>query len=215
MKAKVLPLVALAFLLHASATAQSSRPATPEEQQFAREKIETAARAMSSMTCDFKQTKELSILDERIVSTGRMFYRRDNRLRWEYLSPYTYTFILNDKKILTRTENTRNVVDVKSSRLFQEIVRIMMSSVSGNGLTDEKRFAATFTRGKDATWSVTLVPLQREIKKMFSSIELTFNEKDFSVENVKMNEPNGDATLVELSGKLFNAAIEDEVFAID
>lgn len=214
MKTKRLSLLALVLFLHAAATAQSARPATPEERQFVMENIEKAAREMSSLTCDFKQTKDLSILDEKMISTGCVYYRRDSRLRWEYLSPYAYTFILNDKKILTRTGETRNVIDVKSSKLFQEIVKIMMSSVNGSGLTDEKRFAATYLRG-DATWTVILLPLQREIKKMFSTIELTFNATDYTVDRVKMSEPNGDVTLVELSGKHFNITLDDEIFDMD
>jgi outer membrane lipoprotein carrier protein len=207
-----LPLLLL--LVHAGSRAQSPVPATGDEQRFMLEKIEEASRKMTSLTCDFVQEKELSILDERMVSTGRMYYRQDNRLRWEYLSPYLYTFILNDKRILMQTGMSRNVVDVKSSKLFQEIVKIMMNSVNGRGLTDVKSFTAAFYRA-GAAWKVSLVPVQRETRKVFSAIELTFNATDYTVDEVKMDEPNGDATLIRLSNKRFNEPLDDETFAID
>jgi outer membrane lipoprotein carrier protein len=194
--------------------AQPLAPATKEQQQLMLEKIEASSKKMKSLICDFEQTKELSILNEKMVSKGKMYYRQENCLRWEYVSPYTYTFVLNDNKILMQTGKSRNVMDVKSSKLFQEVVKMMVNSINGNGLTDIKNFtAAYYWSGKE--WKITLTPLQKEVKKMFSVIELTFNVKDYTVDQVKMNEPNGDTTLIRLSGKQFNLKIEDEKFAID
>lgn len=204
----------LLLLAHAGGRAQPLVPATGDERRVMLEKIEESSRAMTSLACDFVQEKDLSILDERLVSTGRMYYRRDNRLRWEYLAPYLYTFVLNDEKILMQTGMSREVVDVKSSKLFREIVKIMMSSVNGRGLTDAKSFTVAFYRA-GAAWKVVLVPVQRETRKVFSAIELTFNTADYTVDEVRMDEPNGDATLVKLSNKRFNAALDDETFAID
>jgi outer membrane lipoprotein-sorting protein len=207
-------LFALASLLPAGAGAQAFLPVADGEERVVRERIAEASREMVSLTCDFKQTKELSILDEKMLSVGRLYYRQANRLRWEYLSPYRYTFILNDKKILMEAETSRNVIDVQSSNLFQEIVRIMMSSINGDGLADIRSFTAAYYRGEGA-WRVTLVPVRREIKKIFSLIELTFNTNDYTVDSVRMEEPNGDATFIELSAKQFNTGLADEVFTID
>jgi outer membrane lipoprotein carrier protein len=214
MKRKDLFLLIVAFIFGATLQAQQLVPAMEEERQFMLEKIEASSAKMKTLVCDFEQTKELSLLEEQMISQGKMFYRQDRYLRWEYLSPYIYTFILNDKKILMQTEKSRNVVDVKSSKLFQEVVKIMMSSVNGKGLTDTKNFNATYYRS-EAAWKIILVPLQKEMKKIFSFIELTLNVEDYTVDQVKMEEPNGDATLIRLWNKQFNLKIDDEKFAVD
>lgn len=202
------------FISGANLQAQQAVPATKDEQQYMLEKIEASSAKMNTLVCDFEQTKELSLLDEKMISKGKMFYRQDRYLRWEYLSPYIYTFILNDKKILMQTEKSRNVVDVKSSKLFQEVVKIMMSSVNGKGLTDTKNFHATYYRG-EKEWKIILIPLQKEMKKIFSLIELILNVEDYTVDQVKMEEPNDDTTLIRLWNKQFNLKIDDEKFAID
>jgi outer membrane lipoprotein carrier protein len=194
--------------------AQPFVPATDGQRQLMREKIEASSAKMESLVCDFVQTKELSVLDEKMVSKGRLYYRNDRCLRWEYLSPYLYTFVLNDRKILMQTEKSRNVVDVSSGKLFREVVKIMMNSISGNGWADSESFRAAYYWG-EREWKITLVPLQKELKKMFSLVELTLNVKDYTVDQVKMDEPNGDFTLIRLSGKQFNPKIEDEKFAVD
>jgi outer membrane lipoprotein-sorting protein len=207
-------LFGLLLLLPAAAAGQATVPATGEERQVMLEKITAAARGMTSLACRFTQVKELSMLEERMVSRGEMFYRQDNCLRWEYLSPYLYTFVLNETRVLVQGEQGRNVVDVQSSRLFREIVKIMMSSVNGRGLEDTRAFTATCYRDAGA-WRVTLVPVQRETRRVFSVIELTFNVEDYSVDRVRMEEPNGDTTVIELSGKRFNTTLDDALFTID
>jgi outer membrane lipoprotein carrier protein len=214
MRKKILFLLTVACTFAITLQAQQLVSATKAQQQLMLEKIAASSVKMKSLVCNFEQTKELSILNEKMISKGKMYYRQENCLRWEYFSPYTYTFVLNNKKILMQTEKTRNVIDIKSNKLFQEVVKIMMNSISGNSLTDVKSFQAAYYWG-EKEWKITLVPLQKEIKKMFSLIELTLNVKDYTVDQVRMDEPNGDSTLIRLSGKQFNLKIEDEKFAID
>jgi outer membrane lipoprotein-sorting protein len=194
--------------------AQTSKQVSKEEQQDMLEKITAASQKMQSLLCDFEQTKELSILNEQMISKGKLYYRNDNCLRWEYLSPYSYVFVLNKQKILMQAENSRSVTDVKSSRFFQEIVKIMMNGISGSGLNDRQRFDARYYKAETA-WEVQLIPLQKEIKQMFATITLRFNPRDYTVEQVVMSERNGDLTIIRLSGKQINGQIEDHLFHID
>ena len=204
----------LTFVFSATLTAQELKPVTGEQQKVMTERITEASAKMKSLSCDFEQVKELSILDEKMISKGKMNYRQESRLRWEYLEPYTYLFVLNDKKLLMQAETTRNVMDVKSSKMFQEIVKIMMNSINGKGLTEIESFDNKyFTQGNK--WVVELIPTQKEIKRIFSSITLTFNINDYTIDNVKLFEQNGDNTIITLLNKQFNKEIGDSVFHID
>jgi len=203
------------FFFCMSLNAQQLFPATLEQKQLMLEKITESSIKMESLICEFEQVKILSILEEKMISKGKMYYRNDNCLRWEYVSPYIYTFVLNDKTIMMQAENSKkNVIDVKSSRFFQEIIKIMMNGINGSGLSDTKNFSVDYY-WSETQWKVHLIPLQKEMKKMFSTIKLTFNVKDYSVDKVEMEEQNGDATTVLLSGKQFNKKIENEKFVID
>ena len=58
------------------------------------------------------QTKHLSVLKDKMVSKGRMCYKKSDRLRWEYTSPYTYVFILNGNEVLLKNKNRSDIIDV-------------------------------------------------------------------------------------------------------
>jgi outer membrane lipoprotein-sorting protein len=200
--------------LFAQALQAQTTPATPEQQAAMLETLTAASRTMESLTCTFEQTKSLSILDGKVVSRGRMYYVRSDRLRWEYTSPYVYTFILNDNRILMQTDGSRTVVDVRQNRLFQEIVRVMVGGVNGSGLTDGRNFSSRYYRGAK-TWEVVLEPLKKEMKQLFAVIKLSFNVMDYTVDRVEMQEPGGDTTVILLTDKIRNSKIEDKLFDID
>jgi len=192
--------------VHLSLTAQQS------EAQI-RQAITQAASAMKTMQCDFTQTKHLRMLNDKMTSKGRMYYQQTNRLRWEYTSPYSYTFILNDDKVLLKNKQRNDVIDVNKNKLFREIARIMMNSVVGTSLTDDKSFKSTIaTNGNE--WIASLLPQRKDLKQLFQKIILHFSKKNAMVKQVELIERNGDKTVIELNNIRTNEKISADMFTI-
>lgn len=192
--------------VHLSLTAQQS------EAQI-RQAITQAASAMKTMQCDFTQTKHLRMLNDKMTSKGRMYYQQTNRLRWEYTSPYSYTFILNDDKVLLKNKQRNDVIDVNKNKLFREIARIMMNSVVGTSLTDDKSFKSTIaTNGSE--WTATLLPQRKDLRQLFQKIILHFSKKNAMVKQVELIERNGDRTVIELNNIRTNEKISADMFTI-
>ena len=72
---------------------------TAEQQKQIVEKIDKASSAMKTMQCDFTQTKRMKMLSKDMQSKGVMYFKRPDKLRWQYTSPYDYTFIMNGDKV--------------------------------------------------------------------------------------------------------------------
>lgn len=176
-------------------------------------KINAAAARMPSMTCDFTQTKHLAMLREKMVSKGKMYYRKPDKLRWEYVSPYKYTFILNGAKVSVANNKRNDVIDTRNNKLFKEIARIMMSTVTGRALSDTGDFTITINETAP-TWDVTLVPKRKNIKQMFSKIILKFRRTDCQVQQIELYEKNGDRTEIKLQNIKTPSPVNDALFSI-
>jgi outer membrane lipoprotein carrier protein len=172
------------------------------------------AATVRTMQCDFVQTKHLRLLNSAMVSEGRMYYQQSNRLRWEYTAPYTYTFILNGQKVLLKNSRRQDVVDTSQNKLFREIARMMMSSVTGQNLADSKDFHTTFTT-KPQEYVATLVPKRKDMRQMFQQIILHISRSQKMVTQVEMIEKKGDRTVIQLKNIKLNATIPPAVFALD
>lgn len=179
-----------------------------------KQQINAVASKMKTMQCDFVQTKYLKMLNDKMVSRGKMYYQQSNKLRWEYTYPYTYTFVLNGSRVLISKGKRNDVINVNQSKFFKEIARIMMNSVVGKCLTDSKDFKVSLS-GASAEYVATLYPQQKQMKQMFQKIILHFNKQNSTVSKVELIEKKGDRTIIELKNVKSNAPINAKVFGIN
>ena len=140
------------------------------------QEISSVAASIKTLKCDFIQTKNLKMLGDKLLSKGVMYCSQPNHLRWEYLSPYTYTFILNNTQVLLKKGNRNDIIDVNQNRMFKEIARIMMNCVLGKCLTDKKDFKVSIS-GLDNFYIVTLIPQKKEMKQTFTKVIPTLTSR--------------------------------------
>lgn len=175
------------------------------------EEICNAASEIHSLQCKFRQTKNLSLLATEMVSTGRMYYK-EGMLRWEYLSPYRYIFIINGESVLLDSPSRSNVIDTKTNKMFGSIANIMMSSLTGN-ITDTEEFDTLMLEEKEG-WIAELTPVKKEMQQFFTKVRLHINPVEKSVEKVELLEKGGDTTLIEMTEIEKNVSVDDSVFEI-
>lgn len=178
-----------------------------------KQQIEQAAAQVQSMDCDFVQTKHLKMLNEKMVSKGRLSYRQPSKLRWEYIHPYSYVFILNDNKVIIKNEYSSDEINIQNNKMFKEIVRIMMNTVVGKCLSDEKRFEVNLI-ATEKEWIADLMPRGKDMKQMFYKISIHFEKKAMMVSSIEISEKNGDKTVVELKNIQLNKPLDEKVFSI-
>ena len=183
-------------------------------QEAAIAEISEAAATITTMQCDFVQTKSLKMLGDKLVSKGLMACTFPDKLRWEYLTPYTYTFVLNNNQVHVKKGRRSDLIDVNQNKMFKGITRIMMNSVLGKCLTDKDDFHATVVSQGD-TYLATLLPQKKEMKQMFSKIVLRYDRKMAMVITVELHERNGDNTVIELTNIRKNEKVNAARYQVD
>ena len=193
--------------------AQSMKKADAAQSKAMVEKINRTAAGIHTIDCSFTQVKTLRFLNDKMTSQGRMLFDGSGKLRWEYQSPYSYTFILNgDKVYIKSAQGSQQTIDIRQSRLFQGIAEVMMNSVTGKSLTTSSDFDCTmYTSGDE--WQALLTPKRKEMKKLFKDIRLHFSSQKQMVTQVEMTEQNGDTTVITLKDVKTNGKIDEKMFA--
>lgn len=186
---------------------------TAEQQKQIIEKVDKAASSVTEMQCEFTQTKTMKLLSKEMVSKGQMYYKKPNKLRWQYTSPYDYTFIMNGDKVqIKSTKSTKNI-DVQGNKIFRQITNIVLNSITGGTLKSSSDFVVEVYK-TDKDYFAKLFPKKKELKQLYEYIELHFNPALTMVSSVKMAEKTGDVTVVRLSNTKFGATIDEKMFAV-
>jgi outer membrane lipoprotein carrier protein len=195
---------------------------TAEQQKQIIEKIDKAASAVTSMQCDFTQTKRMKLLSKDMQSKGVMYFKRPDKLRWQYTSPYDYTFILNGDKVHLKSAHSTQNINVQGNKMFRQITSIILNSITGAGLQSTSDFnvelyqipAETTTRSpiSPSGYFAKLYPKKKEVRQVYNVIEIYFNQSLTMVSSVKMIEKTGDVTLVNLTNVKPNAVVNEKLF---
>lgn len=176
-------------------------------------KINKATSGLKSMSCNFVQTKYMSLLSDKMVSEGSMYFKQPDRLRWEYTKPYKYLFILNGAKVYVGNKSRKDVIDTRTNKVFKEVARIMMNTVTGKALANTGDFVIDVS-GDASSWHVTLVPRKRELKQMFSKVELIFGKSSLMISELNIYEKNKDRTNIKMKNIRTNISVNETLFAI-
>ena len=208
---KFLVFAMLAFVLVAGATAQTKLTDTQQKQVI--NEVDRAARAMSTMQCDFTQTKTMKMLKKTMTSQGLMYYKRPDKLRWQYTSPYDYTFIINGGMVSLKSQKSNEKIDVRKNKMFDQITKVILNSITGSGLKNSSDFTCVMYKNGNI-YSAKLYPKKKELKQVYQSIEIFFNAQRTMVTSVKMEEKTGDTTVIKFSNVKTNAPINEKVFAV-
>ena len=212
MKMRILLLIAWVSAVRMGCLAQQKVSASERDEMI--RQVVLASEGIRTVQCEFLQEKKLSLLNECMISKGKMYFKSPNMLSWEYMSPYVYTFVLNKQKVLIKSQGKKDVIDVRTSRLFTEIARIMMGSVTGSCLRGDDDFFVEMLKDK-ARWVARLTPKSSGLKRIFSLVTLYINPNEKMVDRIEMKEKTGDVTYITLSGILMNHRLNEKVFAID
>ena len=207
---KTASILLLTLLCAVSAMAASL---TAQQEQEVIGKINRTVSGLKSMSCTFTQAKFLSLLSDKMVSEGKMYYIRPNKLRWEYTNPYQYLFIFNGNKVYVGNKSRKDVIDTNNNKIFKEVARIMMSTVTGTALSNSSDFAIDVADVNNR-WQITLIPKKKEMKRMFSNIVLSFDKSNLMISEINIYEKNNDRTNIKLNDIKTNSVVDETLFAI-
>ena len=175
--------------------------------------LKTASTKINTIKSDFVQEKHLTFLNDIIISKGKFWFKKENQLRWEYMTPFEYVIVSDGEKFIIKDGNNIKEYDIRSNKVFQEINNLIISSVRGT-LLEKADFTFSVFENDDS-YLVKMIPAKEEMFKVLKRIELYFNKSDKNINSVKMVENEDDYTVISFVNKKINEAIPSDIFSVD
>ncbi len=177
-------------------------------------KINGATTSIQSTESDFTQEKYLSIMTDKVISKGKLYYKAPNLVRWEYTQPYAYIIVFNNGKIFIKDDKKVKKFDASSNKNFSELNDNLTMIIQGKLFSQRKDFNYKYQES-DKYYLVTLFPQAKKLKDLFGSILVYFNKNDYSVYAIKLMEAQKDYTLIRFSNRKNNVQLSNEKFSIN
>jgi outer membrane lipoprotein-sorting protein len=178
---------------------------------FKKEFMSTAQNTQT-IKSDFVQEKNLSMLNDKIISKGKFWFKKNNLVRIEYTQPFKYLMIMNQNNVYIKDGQKENKMSAKSNKLFQQINKITVDCIQGTALTNSDFNVRVFEN--NVAYLIEMSPITKGLKDFFKNINITVTKKDYAVTKIDMIEPGGDNTVISFTNREINNSIPDAIFAI-
>jgi outer membrane lipoprotein-sorting protein len=179
-------------------------------QQTEDEMIESIVQASSdiiSMKCDIAQTRRVPLMDEPQKSSGTMIYFKPSRFCLNYTEPFEWKLKVDGDNIMTGSDD--GAMNGDAGRLYKGLSGMILGCMSGDMLKDKRTFKVTVT-DVGGEWKALLIPVRRDMKKMFNQIELGFDPKTRLLRRLQMDDAGGGSTEILITNVKLNGDYEAE-----
>ena len=200
----------LLLLLSSALKAQYPGYKPVSDPETFRKKFSEQAALTKSLESDFEQEKHMSLLSEKIISKGKFWFQREQKVRMEYVTPSPYLVIMDADKVSIRSGKKETSVSTGGNRLFKQLSRIISDCVRGTVVTNPD-FKITIYESPGG-YLIEMNPVSKALKEFFNRIVVYADRKTFQVDKVELFEPSGDFTLLRFQNRKTNVPLSDSLF---
>lgn len=174
--------------------------------------LSKANASVNTISSDFTQVKNLSLLSDKIKSKGKFYFKKDDNVRIEYTSPYSYVLVMSKGQILVKDEQKTSKISTKNSKTMQSVNRIMIDCMRGTVLNNPDFRTTAYENA--TTYLLSMEPANESMKKMFRTIDVYLSKKTFDVDRLTMTEQGGDFTDMDFTNSQHNIALNEAIFKV-
>jgi len=166
------------FMPSLGISAQGDRILAGKEAEEVVTKITAAHESLASINADFIQSKSSSLFSGTVVQKGRFGYAFPDRIKWDYTYPTKMSVNFNDK----------------SNKMVSQLKGLIVNTINGYNLTDNRNFKPTYVRKQDESVEVVLTPINKRLRSMYQSITISLDKDTFLARHISFKETSGDVT---------------------
>jgi outer membrane lipoprotein-sorting protein len=171
--------------------------------------LKAGAGQVTSVKGEFVQEKHMKILSRPLVSTGVLYFRVPDSLRWEYRQPVRSILLLHDGKTRRYVEKDGKLVEDATASLqsMQMVVQEITAWMSGR-FDENPAFIATLAAGR----RIILVPRDKSFAKLIQRIEISLSDRPGVIKSVMIYESQDSFTRLQFLNVVLNKSLDDSVF---
>lgn len=198
----------LLFLL-LSITASAQDYARISDPKACKAILEKQHKETKSIQADFTETVTSSLLTAAQKGSGKMWYKQENKIRWEKSKPESQIILINGKAVRLQ-EKGKEVSSASSKMVVKKIQGLMVQMMTGEFL-NEKEFKISYFENK-SNYKLILTPKSDKMKRYVSEINLIFSKKEGTIKELTMLTDSDNKLVYSFSNMEVNGTINDSKF---
>jgi outer membrane lipoprotein-sorting protein len=201
--------LALAALLFSALAAAAPLPVDVLLSRLAR-----SSEGVNTLAGEFTQRNKLKLFKQELRSTGKFYFQRPRRIRWEYLAPDPSTLVLDGETATLRTPGAEpQTFDLTKDATMRAIFDQLLTWLGPGSMAEAGKDYDLAVQGSPSDPRLILMPKATSpVAKAFRNIELRLDGKSLLMRSILLTEKNGDEKEITFTHLQRNAAIPAGAF---
>lgn len=178
------------------------------EDRLARE-----SQAIHSIESEFTQVKYLDILDEKVISKGKFYYQKSDKICMDYSKPVNYLIVINGSRLKIVADGKKTVMNLSANKMMNQMQDMITACMAGNLTKMSSDYKLEYFENASC-YLVKITPVSKAIQAYISGIEIHLDKKDMSVCKLRLSETPANYTEYEFYNKRFNALKDETKFSV-
>ncbi|MNE05709.1 lipoprotein chaperone [compost metagenome] len=171
--------------------------------------LEKQHKETKSIQSDFSETASSSLLSTPQKGSGKMWYKKEDKIRWEKTKPESQIILINGKTVKLQ-EKGKEVSSASSKMVVKKIQQLMVQMMTGDFL-NEKDFKITYYESK-TNYKLVLTPKSDKMKRYVAEISLIFGKEQLLLKELTMKQNETDKLIYSFTNMQQNGTINDSKF---
>jgi outer membrane lipoprotein carrier protein len=175
-----------------------------------------AQQDTETLVASFTEHKELKLLAKPVVSHGEFYYRRPNRVRWEYLDPDHKVYVITEEMYTAYFPALKRAEEVPIKKfLGKRMFRFLAVGQKIGDLARYYDFRLAPQSDLKGTHLLLLTPRSRTVRDHVAEMKIWVDETTGLPRQLQYFEPDGDTTLLSFDDMRSNVEVADDLFRVD
>ncbi|MCG8700237.1 MAG: outer membrane lipoprotein carrier protein LolA [Bacteroidales bacterium] len=208
------PLVIIALLIGSTLSALSQDKVVLDKAKSDNilDKIAEKSKGIKTFESNIEQSKYLTFLGATVNMKGKIWFKQEKKIRWDYTEPNRYSIKVNNGKIAIDNKLIEENYKGNESNLIYIMNNFLTGLISGDALLNKDYVISVLQ--STTGYHVKFVPNNTDLLKIMKEMELTFSANDYILQSISQVEASGDVITIRLVNMKQNHNISDSVFEI-
>ncbi len=173
---------------------------------------------LQSWTGDFTQTRTLTVLNQPLISHGKVWVK-PGEFRWELGHPAQTIVLRTPNQLLIVYPRLKRAekypLDAVPTGPIKDALALLDASLPRDRASMEKNFQLLSAVATNAILQMTLQPRSEVARKFIGQIVISFHTNDFTIAATEMKFADGSKLHNDFTNVVLNQPIEPKMFAAD
>ena len=171
------------------------------------------AQSIESIESDFTQVKYMDVFDETIISKGKFYYKKSNKICMDYARPLNYLIVINGPKLKIVSDGKKSIMNLNSNKMMNEMQDMLTACMVGDLSKMTTNYQLEYFEDAN-NYLVKIRPTSKAVQAYINNIQIYLNKKDMSVNKLRLSETATNYTEYEFSNKKFNSLKDETKFTV-